>query len=81
MWLLKGTPPQGSGPFKVLINIYAENERGFDGDNVLTSVLDLLKDSKIVSDDNIKVVSKGGWEYMGVDRKNPRVLVTISDLD
>lgn len=64
-------------PVSIHLDIYAPNQRVFDGDNVMTSVLDLFKDLGIITDDNVHVVTQGSWHFRGVDKERPRVEVTI----
>ena len=57
--------------------IYQPNLIKRDGNNFLKVVLDYLVDQEVIKDDNMNVVLGEQWINGGVDRKNPRIEITI----
>lgn len=64
---------------KVSIVIYEPNLQRRDLDNQATSVLDALTKSEVIKDDSIKCVTGLNVRLGGIDRKNPRAIVTITE--
>lgn len=67
-------------PVSVSVIFYNSTRRKADIDNKLTAILDLIKDTGLISDDNCFVVRKIHAEFGGVDRENPRAEVSIEHL-
>lgn len=61
----------------VQIEFFARDKRGNDLSNKAESIMDLLVDAGILADDNWHVVPILGLIYRGVDKANPRALITI----
>ena len=62
---------------KVEILYYAGTKRKKDLDNANSSILDLLKDTGYILDDNWFVVEEVNSKFMGID-KNPRAEIEIN---
>jgi len=56
------------------------DKRVRDGQNYLKAVTDYLTKQGVIQDDNWKIVVSEIWNHMGVDRENPRVEVTVVEL-
>lgn len=69
------------GAVEIEMVFYNKDKRKRDIDNMLTSVLDLLKNSGIIEDDNCFIVQKLSARFGGVDKINPRAEVSIITLD
>lgn len=67
-------------PLSIRMSFYNKDNRRHDLDNMVSSVLDLLVDAGYLEDDHCKIVSSMLVVFRGVDRKNPRVEVTITEL-
>lgn len=77
---LKAIVPQRNlTGYSLAISIYYPNDKIRDEDNTLASIKDLLKVAKITLDDNWQNQSKPPvFDFVGIDRLNPRVEVSIS---
>lgn len=66
---------------KVVLGIeiifYFPDKRRSDLTNKAESIMDLLVDCRVITDDSWQVVSSLTLYAMGIDRKNPRAEVTI----
>lgn len=69
------------GPVEIGIKFWNVDARKRDIDNMITSILDLLKNNKIIEDDNCFVIKKISGEFMGIDKNNPRAEIYIQSLD
>lgn len=49
-----------------------------DGQNYQKVVLDYLVNMGVLIDDNYKFVASETWSHIGIDRKNPRVIIEIT---
>lgn len=49
-----------------------------DGQNFQKAILDRLVNEDVLMDDNWTVVSSESWDHGGVDKKYPRVELTIT---
>ena len=67
-------------PLSIRMSFYNKDNRRHDLDNMVSSVLDLLVDAGYLEDDHCKIVSSMLVVFRGVDRKYPRVEVTITEL-
>lgn len=67
-------------PLSIRMRFYNKDNRRHDLDNMVSSVLDLLVDAGYLEDDHCKIVSSMLVVFRGIDRKNPRVEVTITEL-
>lgn len=65
------------GEVEISLKFWNKDARKRDLDNMMTSVLDLLKNNGVIEDDNCFIVKKLSGEFMGVDKENPRVEVEI----
>lgn len=70
-----------AGPVKIEMKFWNIDSRKRDVDNMITSVLDLLKNNGVIEDDNCFVLRKVSGEFMEIDKINPRVEVSIQTLD
>lgn len=52
------------GEVEVRVQLVAPDKRKRDGDNLLKAVFDLLKNHRIIDDDNNGVVVKGSFEWL-----------------
>ena len=66
-------------PCEVHIKIYEPNFTRRDLDNQATSILDALKVSEVIADDDFKHVSAVSIRFGGVNSQNPRAEVTIRE--
>jgi Holliday junction resolvase RusA-like endonuclease len=62
---------------KVYLYFLMPDDRRCDITNKSESVMDLLVDNKIIQDDCWQVVSEILMKCAGIDRKNPRVEITL----
>ena len=65
---------------EIELTFYNSDNRRHDLDNMTSSVLDLLVDAEFIDDDCCGIVNRLIINFGGVDRKNPRVEVTITEL-
>nr|DAN29027.1 MAG TPA: Endodeoxyribonuclease RusA [Caudoviricetes sp.] len=65
---------------EIELTFYNSDNRRHDLDNMTSSVLDLLVDAEFIDDDCCGIVNRLMISFGGVDRKNPRVEVTITEL-
>lgn len=72
-------PDQIQYPCKIDIVIYEPNYTRRDLDNQATSILDALKISEIIEDDDYKHIDSMSVRYGGVDKKNPRAEIVIQE--
>lgn len=78
MWRLKKfVILKGTEPVKMRIEFFAPDKRDTDLTNKAESIMDLLVDVGIISDDNWKVVTEVTLVYLGVDKVRPRAHVEI----
>jgi len=63
---------------KISITFYPDTRRTFDLSNAAESVMDLLVDAEILSDDNWSVVPDLTLHFGAVDPKNPRAEIDIA---
>lgn len=68
------------GPLEVMMVFYNKDRIRHDLDNMASSILDLLVDAGYLGDDCCGIVNRLIISFGGVDRKNPRVEVTITEL-
>ena len=59
---------------------YNKDNVRHDLDNMASSILDLLVDTGYLEDDCCRIVDRLIINFGGLDRKNPRVEVTITEL-
>lgn len=69
------------GAVEIEMVFYNKDARKRDLDNMMTSVLDVLKNTKIIDDDNCLVARRISGEFGGIDKENPRMECTIIRLD
>ena len=62
---------------EVLIEVWNQDKRKHDLDNQLSTVLDALVKARVLPDDSQETIWCEKAAYMGVDKDDPRVLVTI----
>jgi Holliday junction resolvase RusA-like endonuclease len=66
-------------PLKIDFFFYHADNRTHDTDNQISSILDLLKDAKVIKDDNWKIVKRISAEALSTQSKESWVNVVISD--
>ena len=59
------------------LDFWAPDKRAGDLDNKTASIMDLLVDANVLKDDNWYIVPRIILVFMGVDKENPRVELTI----
>lgn len=64
---------------KVEIVIYEPNYQKRDLDNQATSILDALTRSEVIKDDSIKCVKELNVRLGGIDKENPKAIITITE--
>lgn len=69
-----------TNPLKVTMVFYNKDNVRHDLDNMASSILDLLVDTGYLEDDCCRIVNRLIINFGGLDRKNPRVEVTITEL-
>jgi hypothetical protein len=77
MWMLKGKG-QITDIENVSIDLYAPDRRKADLTNKAESIMDLLVDAKIIEDDNWYIIPNVSLHFKGVDKEDPRAVVTIN---
>lgn len=75
------TLKDNTGPFKIIMTLYAENMRAGDLSNKFESIADLFVDNSVVDDDNWFVVNHTEQIFGGIDKENPRVEIEIIPSD
>ena len=65
------------GEVKISMKFWNIDFRKRDIDNMMTSILDLLKNNGVIEDDNCFVVKKISGEFVGVDKKDPRAEIIV----
>lgn len=63
--------------FRVEMEIWNKDRRKHDLDNQVSTVLDALVKAEVLPDDSAETVWFVSAEYMGVDKKMPRVKVAL----
>jgi Holliday junction resolvase RusA-like endonuclease len=66
-------------PVKISFVFYHKDERTRDTDNQISSILDLLKDAKVIKDDNWKIVKRISAVALLTKEKEPSVNIVISE--
>lgn len=59
------------------LHFYAPDKRLYDLSNKAESIMDLLVDGGVLKDDNYEVVPVLLLQFMGVDKENPRCVISI----
>ena len=70
-----------SRPCHVVYVLYFPDARIRDMSNLIKCVDDYLVKSRVLEDDNWKIISRVTIAHEGIDRKNPRVEISIFPLD
>lgn len=68
-------------PTAIFIKIWNEDKRGRDLDNQLSSILDLLKECEVITDDNCFVLPALGIQFIDIDKENPRAEITFYEVE
>jgi len=76
LWKLKGKKVP-SIITELRLSFYAPDARRTDLTNKAESVMDLLVDARLIEDDNWTVIPKLVLEYIEIDRKNPRCVISF----
>lgn len=53
------------------------DKRVRDGQNYMKAPLDFLVNQGVLADDNWSIVASESWQHLGVDKKNPKVIIKI----
>lgn len=75
--LVKHRIPEPIEQCKIHLSFYAPDKRHADLSNKTESILDLLVDNHIITDDNWFVCPHLTLELIEVDKENPRVVIDI----
>lgn len=62
---------------EVRVEVWNKDHRKHDLDNQLASILDALVKARVLPDDSQETVCKLTAEYKGVDKDDPRALITV----
>lgn len=65
-----------TGPVELKIRYWWKDKRKRDKDNLESALFNVLVNGGWLADDNCEVITNTRWEYMGLDRKNPRCEVS-----
>jgi len=82
-WLKECPDLSGSPSFKkctVSYLFFFPDDRVRDGQSYMKLPLDYLVDQGILEDDNRRIVKGEQWFDGGIDRKNPRIEITIKEI-
>ena len=75
----KLTPEDFEGKrIEVAVEFWNKDKRKHDLDNQLSTVLDALVKAQVLPDDSQETVYKVTAEYKGVDKEDPRALITVT---
>lgn len=77
MWVVKGKGKVEEVK-NIDITLYAPDRRKGDLTNKAESIMDLLVDAGIIEDDNWTIVPNVYLRFGGVDKENPRAVITIN---
>lgn len=81
MWVLKDHKLRKQVPKTIKsieLNFYAPDSRKTDLSNKTESIMDLLVDCGLITDDNWYIVPQLILNFCGVDRENPRVEIIFT---
>lgn len=62
---------------EVSVEVWNKDKRKHDLDNQVSTILDALVKAEVLPDDSQETVRKITAEYMGVDKEDPHVYITI----
>jgi len=79
LWQLKGVKPVTDYPTGVTMVFYFKGKHRKDLDNVCSSVMDVLRDSGILVDDDYTHVDTINLQFGGIDKSDPRVEIYLDD--
>ena len=68
-------------PYNVKCVYYRNSERRVDLSNLLEATDDILVNAKVLPDDNYKIIASHDGSRVRIDRENPRVEITITELE
>ena len=80
LWQIRGRHQLIDKPVNVACVYYLKTNRQCDLVNLIEGTLDILVDARVLKDDNRKIVAKHDGCAVYVDRKNPRVEITITEV-
>lgn len=63
----------------ISVEVYQPTAQRRDLDNQLTAILDALVKAEVIADDSFKCVVEEKVQFSGIDRWNPRAIVTITE--
>lgn len=66
---------------KISVEVYQPTAQRRDLDNQLTAILDALVKAEVIADDSFKCVIEERVRFGGIDKKEPRAIVTITEVD
>lgn len=79
LWQISGKYRMIDKPVNVGCKYYLRTDRKVDLLNLLEATMDILVQAFVLADDNRKIVAKHDGCAVYVDRKNPRVEITITE--
>lgn len=62
---------------EVIVEVWNKDRRKHDLDNQVSTILDALVKAGVLPDDSQETVAKISAEYKGVDKEDPRALITV----
>ena len=62
---------------EVIVEIWNQDNRKHDLDGQMSTILDALVKARVLPDDSQQSVVKETSEYKGIDREDPRALITV----
>lgn len=80
LWQLKTARPVQDYPISLTMTFYFKGKHRKDLDNAASSVLDVLRDSGVIEDDDWRYVTELHLHYGGQDKQNPRVEIDVTTL-
>ena len=70
---------KAEGECTISYKIFFPDDRIRDGQNYIKAPLDFLVQHGVIKEDNRRIVKGEQWIDGGIDRKNPRVEITIKE--
>lgn len=81
LWQIRKPPAPISARVNVRCIYYMKTARRVDLANLIEATTDILVRAGVLEDDNSKIVAAHDGSRVGLDRKNPRVEIDITELE